>query len=178
VPLIGRRATRSREETRTQLGIESDRRVALLSFGGYGLEGVGEGSLAGWSDWLFLVSEPSRPPGREGSIHNIDRANVSYVDLMTAADAVVTKPGFGIVSDALVNRVPVLYSDRGEFREYGVLARALRMLGRARYIPRRAIQEGNLRPYLDKLMEVDRPWTDLDTSGAEVIAKHVTQTLL
>jgi L-arabinokinase len=173
VPLIGRRATRSPAETREHLGMEHDRRVALLSFGGYGLDELGEERLHRWQDWLFLTTDTSRPTGRSRNVHNVASFDVSYVDLMAACDAVVTKPGFGIVSDALVNRVPVLYSDRGEFREYGVLSRALRTYGRAKYIPRPALVNGMLGPYLDALMDIDRPWTLMDISGAEVIAKHV-----
>ena len=175
VPLIGRHATRPAAETRKLLGLEQDRRVALLSFGGYGLNQLSEERLHRWTDWLFLTTDAGLPAGRSGNVHNLASSDLSYVDLMTASDAVVTKPGFGIVSDALVNRVPVLYSDRGQFREYGVLTRALRSFGRAKYIPRRALLDGELGPYLDDLMEIDRPWTPMDTSGAEVIARHVLQ---
>jgi L-arabinokinase len=173
VPLIGRRATRSPSETRAHLRIERDRRVALLSFGGYGLNELGEERLHRWQDWLFLTTDAGRPAGRSGNILNVPNFDVSYVDLMAASDAVVTKPGFGIVSDALVTQVPVLYSDRGEFREYGALSRALRRFGRAKYIPRPALVDGMLGPYLDALMEIDRPWTPIDISGAKVIAQHI-----
>jgi L-arabinokinase len=175
VPLVGRPAVSSAYETRRLLGIDQDRRVALLSFGGHGLNALGEERLHQWNDWLFLTTDRGRPAGRSRNVHNIASAHVSYVDLMGACDAVVTKPGFGIVSDALVNRVPVLYSDRGQFREYAVLSRALRSFGRAKYIPRRALLDGELGPYLDDLMEIDRPWTPIDTSGAEVIARHILQ---
>jgi hypothetical protein len=173
VPLIGRRAARSSAETRKQLGIEADRRVALLSFGGYGLEELGEEKLHRWTDWLFLTTESGRIAGRSGNTQNVNDPSLRYVDLMAASDAVVTKPGFGIVSDALVNQVPVLYCDRGAFREYGMLTRALRSFGRAKFIPRRDLMSGQLGRYLDALMEIDRPWIPMDISGAEVIAREI-----
>jgi hypothetical protein len=173
VPLIGRRATLGREETRRKLGIDRDRRVALLSFGGFGLNGLGQERLKRWKTWLFLNTNSSQPPTRSGNVQNVADPDLSYVDLMVASDVIVTKPGFGIVSDALVNRVPVLYSDRGEFREYAVLSRGLRTLGRAKYIPRQALMAGALGPYLDALIENDHPWTPMDTSGAKVIAEQI-----
>jgi len=173
VPLIGRRATLGRDEARRKLGIEQDRHVALLSFGGFGLNGFGDERLKGWKSWLFLNTDSSQPPTRSGNVQNVADPDLSYVDLMVASDVVVTKPGFGIVSDSLVNRVPVLYSDRGEFREYAILSRALRTLGRAKYIPRQALMSGLLGPYLDALMEMDNPWTSMNTSGAEVIAERI-----
>jgi hypothetical protein len=175
VPLIGRHATRPANEIRKQLEVEHDRRVALLSFGGYGLNGLKEERLHRYADWLFLTTDPGRPSDRSRNVQNVAASNIGYVDLMHASDAVVTKPGFGIVSDALVNQVPVLYSDRGHFREYAVLTRAIRSYGRAKYIPRRALLDGKLGPYLDDLMEMDRPWAPMDVSGAEVIARHILQ---
>jgi hypothetical protein len=175
VPLIGRSAEHSRSETRMRLGIEAERRVALLSFGGYGFDGLGQEQLNRLKDWLFLTTESTNPPGRRKNIQNVVQPNLSYVDILAASDVVVTKPGFGIVSDALVNRISVLYSDRGEFREYGVLARGLRSLGRAKYIPRPDLERGRLGPYLEALMDNDRPWTPLDWSGADVIARQVLE---
>ena len=48
----------------------------------------------------------------------------------------VEETGYGVVADSLANRVSVLYTDRGPFREYGVLTQALATLGRARHVPR------------------------------------------
>src|SRR6185369_6200003 len=103
---------------------------------GYGFDRFGQEQLNRLKDWLFLMTESTRPPGRLRNIQNVAEPIFSYVDILAASDVVITKPGFGIVSDALVNRIPVLYGDRGEFREYGVLARGLRSRGRAKYIPR------------------------------------------
>lgn len=175
VPLIGRKAIRSRDAVRARLGIDADRRVALLSFGGFGLEQLGASALTRWREWLFVTTDDARPAGTVANVLNVTDAGLPYVDLLAAADAVITKPGFGIVSDALVNRIPVLYSDRGEFREYGVLAHALRTLGRAKFIPRRELVDGNLGPYLDALCEIRTPWTDLTADGADVIAARILE---
>ena len=62
VPLIGRRATYSRGEARRRLGIESNRRVALLSFGGYGLdERVSSASTAGLIGCFLQPSQRKDP---------------------------------------------------------------------------------------------------------------------
>ena len=76
------------------------------------------------------------------------------------ATSVVTKPGYGIVADCLANRVAVLFTDRGPFREYDVLAEALPRLGRARYVPRADVLAGQLGPHLDALARAStRSWT-------------------
>jgi L-arabinokinase len=94
-----------------------------------------------------------------------------YVSLLSACDAVVTKPGYGIVADCLANRVAMLYTDRGPFREYDVLAQQLPTLGRSRHAPRDELLAGYLGPHLDALLGSTAPWTEQPMDGAARIAQ-------
>jgi hypothetical protein len=97
------------------------------------------------------------------------------VSLLAATDVVVTKPGYGIAADCLANKVAMLFTDRGPFREYDVLADALPRLGRARYVPRAALLAGHLGPHLDTLLESSTDWTDQPMTGAAVVADHLLE---
>ncbi|EMP08824.1 hypothetical protein LEP1GSC124_1059 [Leptospira interrogans serovar Pyrogenes str. 200701872] len=44
---------------------------------------------------------------------------------MTACDFVITKPGYGILSEAVYAKTPVLYTDRGNFPEVPYLHKSL-----------------------------------------------------
>ena len=62
------------------------------------------------------------PPG----IHVIDddwiyERGFRYEDLVRASDVVMTKPGYGIVSECLANGAAILYTARGRFAEYPVM---------------------------------------------------------
>ena len=46
-------------------------------------------------------------------------------DLVRAADVVVTKPGYGIISEAIANDAALLYTSRGRFVEYDVLVKEM-----------------------------------------------------
>ena len=48
-----------------------------------------------------------------------------YEDLVRGADVVVTKPGYGIISEAIANDAALLYTSRGQFVEYDVLVREM-----------------------------------------------------
>ena len=96
-----------------------------------------------------------------------------YVSLLSACDAVVTKPGYGIVADCLANRVAMLFTDRGPFREYDILAQALPRLGRARYVPRDDVLAGRLGPHLDALLASPAPWTEQRMDGAQIVAERI-----
>ena len=171
VPLIGRHATRSRDAIRCDLGLAADRRVVLISFGGFNAAGLDVSQLGRWSDYTFvLIQHKGSLPA---NVLNLNESPADYVSLLAACDVVVTKPGYGIVADCLANRVAVLFTDRGPFREYEVLARDLTRLGRARYVPRQTVLSGALGPDLDALLESDLRWTDLPMNGADVVADHV-----
>ena len=49
---------------------------------------------------------------------------------MGASDVVVTKPGYGIVTDAIAAGARLVYTDRGAFPEYDVMVRDM-----AGYLP-------------------------------------------
>ena len=178
VPLIVRYGRYSRAEIRAQLGLADAARVVLISFGGFSADGLNVEALGRWSNYVFVVTPPM-------TVHDAVPANVlvlneapaDYVSLVAACDAVVTKPGYGIVADCLANRVAVLFTDRGPFREYDVLAAALPRLGRALYIPRRRLLAGELGPYLDALFESRAAWTDERMDGADVVAERALRNL-
>ncbi|MBV9326741.1 MAG: hypothetical protein JO352_23525 [Chloroflexi bacterium] len=171
VPLIARRASRRREEVRRQLGWPIDRRVVLLSFGGFDVRGLNLSGLGRWSEYTFVLIQAHGP--LPANVLNLNQSPADYVSLLAACDVVVTKPGYGIVADCLANRVPVLFTDRGPFREYDVLADALTRLGRACYLPRQDLLAGNLGPHLAALGESSRRWTKLPMNGAAVVADRV-----
>ena len=85
----------------------------------------------------------------------------------------VSKPGFGIVASCLAQRVPLLYTDRGDFAEYAVLVEAVQQYGRGHFIPQADLLAGQLGPSLDELLADGRPWPPLRTDGAEVVARRL-----
>jgi UDP:flavonoid glycosyltransferase YjiC (YdhE family) len=175
VPLIARRARRPRAEVRANLGVPRDAHVVLVSFGGFNARGLDVRTLGQWGDYVFVLTPPQSleagdlPPNCLG----LEATPADYVSLLSACDVVVTKPGYGIVADCLANRVAVLYTDRGPFREYDVLAQALQSGGRARFAAREDLLAGQLGPHLDALLQSDAAWTDERMDGADVVAERV-----
>jgi hypothetical protein len=175
VPLIARRAVCARAETRAHLGLPQDARVVLLSFGGFNARGLDLRALGEWTKYVFVLTPPLSTNAVELPPNTVALAEnpADYVSLVGACDAVVTKPGYGIVADCLANRVAMLFTDRGPFREYDVLARALPTLGRARHAPRDDVLAGQLGPHLDALFETPAPWTEQRMDGADFVAERL-----
>jgi L-arabinokinase len=169
IPMIARPARRSREEVRRMLGLDGSRPVILLSFGGFEILGIDFDRVEALSEYCFLTTQPLPRPLRNVRLLTLDDG-LRYEELVAQADAVITKPGYGIVSDCLANRTPVLYTDRGEFAEYGALVAGLERFGVAAFIENRDLLAGNWRGSLDALLRLPRTWCDLPANGAEVAA--------
>jgi UDP:flavonoid glycosyltransferase YjiC (YdhE family) len=172
VPLIARRAHRPRESVRAALGFSSEARVVLVSFGAFTARGLDLQALGRCTGYAFVVTPPLAVNNLPGNVVALNETPSDYVSLLAACDVVITKPGYGIVADCLANRVAVLFTDRGPFREYDVLADALPRLGRARYIPRSDLFGGDLSEHLEALFASRAPWTDMPMNGADVVASR------
>jgi L-arabinokinase len=175
IPMVARRSGRSRQEVRRRLGLGETRPVVLLSFGGFDLTGIDFGRVERLDDYLFLTTQT--PPSPIKNVRAVSLDGLRYEDLVAQADAVVTKPGYGIVSDCLANRIPVLYTSRGEFAEYARLVEGLERFGVARFIGNEDLLAGNWRGALEALLGQPRLWPDLPINGAEVAAKHIAALL-
>ncbi len=179
VPLIARRARRSRQAVRNELGLHASACVVLISFGAFNADRLDVAALGAFGTHTFVLTPPisSRLEAVPANVLRLTEQPKDYVSLLAACDVVVTKPGYGIVADCLANRTAVLFTDRGPFREYDVLAEALQRLGRARYVPRVDVLSGNLGSHLAALSNDTMPWTDLPMDGAQVVARRALERL-
>lgn len=174
LPMVARHATTPVATVRGRLGLADDRRLALLSFGGFGLQQAPLDGLAQIPDWVFLA-EPVLADGRP-YLRPLPQG-VDYPDLVNAADAVITKPGYGIVAECLAHRTPVLYTSRGNFREQALLVAGLQRYGRAVAIDNEQLRHGDLGAALARLFTLPQPAETLAADGAAVAADHLARLL-
>jgi UDP-N-acetylglucosamine:LPS N-acetylglucosamine transferase len=107
----------------------------------------------------------------------LPNAQSQYVDLVRAADVIVSKPGYGIVADVIRHQVPLLYTDRGDFAEYPYLVKALEDCATADYIPQEDLIFANLTPYLNRLLTKERHWPAVSINGASVASEKLLSLL-
>ena len=177
VPLIGRRSQREREETLKVLNLPEDKPLVLLSFGGMGLQSAQLSGLEELKDFQFISVGSYGAPGTSFSSEYLKQEGIKYQDLVRAADVVATKPGYGIVSECLANRTRILYTSRGEFREYPVLESAMKNQLAVKYIDPSRFRIGSWKAELIELMSLDPPDLPIDVSGAEQAARIILQAI-
>jgi hypothetical protein len=159
VPLVVRRPAVTRPEGRRRLRLGMAPAV-LLSFGGLGLPGLEFSVLSKLRSFQFL-SEPTgsdAPPNvRVISLAELAARGMTYLDLVAAADVVVTKPGYGIVTDAIACRTRMVYTERGDFPEYPILVEGMTRWLPAVHVSNADLLGGHLRPALDAVLALPFP---------------------
>jgi L-arabinokinase len=174
VPLVARLPRLDAKEARRHLGL-GDRPAVLLSFGGIGLRAPASAVLGQLDAFDFLVEGLGED--RAANVHSVDDPRLAalglgYEDVVGAADVVVTKPGYGIVTDAIAGRTRIVYTNRGDFPEYDVLVAEM-----PRYLPsvhasNDDVRAGRLGDAIRAVLE--KPFPDLPRlDGAEVAARRL-----
>jgi UDP-N-acetylglucosamine:LPS N-acetylglucosamine transferase len=87
-------------------------------------------------------------------------------DLVAAADVVVTKPGYGIVSECVAHQTAMLYTSRGHFREYDHMVEQMPVLLRCRFIPQEDLFAGRWKDALGALLGQPPAPRQVPTDGA------------
>jgi L-arabinokinase len=182
IPFIARKSRRDRDHVRAVLGLPpraQGKPLVLMAFGGYGIEGLDTAALAALSNYIFVTTDtPARAIAPAAGLFHISEQplygrGLGYEDLLSGADVVVTKPGYGIISEAIANDTALLYTSRGQFVEYDVLVREMPRYLRARFIERDDLLRGNLSEALEKLLSQPPPPEKPALNGAEVAAEEI-----
>jgi len=87
-------------------------------------------------------------------IISTERINILFSDLLASCDAVITKPGYGTVTETVCNGVPVLYVLRGDWAEERFLEAWWNVHGTAIKISREEFFKGNVKESLERLWEL------------------------
>jgi hypothetical protein len=157
IPFIARRSTRNPAETRARLGLTGERPIVLTSFGRYGAD-LPIDRLR-HERQLDILEVPREPPD-----------GLLYQDLVAAADVVVSKPGYGIVSECAANDTALLYTSRGRFIEYDVFVEDMPRLLRCRHIPQDDLLAGRWTDAVRALLAQPAPATRAAINGAAIAA--------
>ena len=160
VPLVARRSGRDRRATRRLLDVGDDRTLVLASFGAYGA--ALPHAPGPYGDRYTLLNIEQHPP------HGL-----AYEDVVAAADVVISKPGYGIVSECIANETALLYTSRGRFVEYDVFVAEMPRVLRCRYISQEALLGGQWAEAIAALLAEPAAPEVTRVDGAEVAAREI-----
>lgn len=175
MPLAVRRAARAPAEALEHLGIDprDERRRVVLAMRGRIPRAARERAARENPDFLFLHFETGDGVGAENMRPVELTPAFNFTDVLQVADVVVSKLGYGILSECIAAEKPILCPPRRHFREDEIFdreaARYVRLLG----ISQAAFAAGDWRESLHKLLALPRPASQLPLDGAERCAEWI-----
>lgn len=178
--LVSRRARLPPDLVRETLGLPQQqlRPLALVCPGGWDPDG--------WSrirpdtkdyDLILVGDLPiETAPGDVSLPHDLP-APVRFPDLVQAADVVLAKPGYGIASECVTHRTPLVTIDRPEFRETDVLRRQLAAMGPTAELSLEEFFAGSWTGALDAARTAEPAWAKISDHADRDVAGQVLSAL-
>lgn len=127
VPICGRKGEKRKNEIYSKYKIRGDKKLGLIYTGDFGMDSASWQKLADFSEWEFLSLHPL--PVMASNFHIIEKKDFPYQDLTASADCVLSKLGYGVISECMLNGIPLVYLPRNHFAEYPVLENAVKNWG-------------------------------------------------
>ena len=147
----------------------------LVSFGFLDLEETAQNRVEDINHAVFLFKHPLSFRLSNGIC--LDDLPLSYADVVGAVDGVITKPGYGIVSDCLSHGTPIIYTDRGNFAEYDILVREITEQLTTVFLSSADLYAGRWKAAIKELERQSRLVPTLPSNGAEVCADTILRYL-
>jgi hypothetical protein len=171
IPLVASPGISRRTEIAQLTGSDPGRKWILLSFTTLDWDSEALSNVAHLADYEFFTVRPLEWP--QSSIRALDRGQVSFSDVLASVDAVISKPGFGIVSDCIVNEKPLIYADRTDFMEYAILVSAIRKYLKSLHIASADLYRGELRESLASIWDLPGPEAKQARGGDVIAAQQI-----
>lgn len=118
-----------RTEMAAQYRMDPAARWVLMSFQSLNLPAAALEHMSRARDVRWITVRPLEWPGQPG-FTAVDRSRFPFADVLASCDAVLTKPGHGILCECLAARKPMVCVERPDWPENDVLMAAVR-----RYLP-------------------------------------------
>ncbi|MGA1530538.1 MAG: hypothetical protein ACO398_07300 [Kiritimatiellia bacterium] len=167
IPLVARPGRNRRDDLARRYNVDASKTWALLSFTTLEWDEAALRAIGKLDDVVFFTVLPLGWPGE--NFCAVDREAFSFSDVIASCDVVVSKPGYGILSECVVNDKPLVYAERENFREYPVLEAAVKKHMRHRHIPAADLYRGALREHIEAAL-IAPPAREPLASGGDIIA--------
>lgn len=173
IPLVCRKASLSGTHLREELGIAPEETTVLIGFSALALDAAARRRLSRLKQIRFLLPEPlalDLPAGIP-----VPLATASFHSLVAACDCIITKPGYGIVSDAIAAGKPLITTERGDFPEVPYLNRLIDDTVGRTFLNRKRFEAGRWKRAIRKAATSRTTQDALPPNGTDTAARRLVQ---
>jgi L-arabinokinase len=171
IGLLARPGQADRERLAELTGADPDRKWILLSFTTLEWDEAALAQISSNEAYAFFTVRPLAWDAP--NLFAVDRETFLVADLFATVDAVLTKPGFGVLSECVANQKPMLYVERENFREYPVLEAAVKQYLVNTHIPAEKLYRGDISEELAAIWQAPPPPDALRLGGDVEAAKLI-----
>ena len=151
INLIARKGSNIRDQLNRKYNIPSENSLVFFYAGNLGTGKVCSDLIRKIEGFTFISLYPLGIPS-DNYVY-LENGNFHHQDIMASSDAAMIKPGYGMISEALVNNVPIIYPPREDFAEYFAFKKEFEISDGTLQISREDFEKGNWREALSKIKE-------------------------
>ncbi|MGQ0809740.1 MAG: hypothetical protein ACT4OO_00750 [Nitrospiraceae bacterium] len=132
---------------REAIGAAATECMVLVGFGGISMQTLPFAQMEQMTTYRFVVDGPV--PGECRRVHSASALPLSFKVLLASADLVITKPGYGTITEAVTLHKPVVYVRRYNFADEQSLVDYLHRYGRGAELSTADFFSGNWKKALE-----------------------------
>lgn len=189
-PLLVRTPRLSREEARQHFGFKEGVTYVLITFGGIDGPVKSLVRLKEFEPFQFVCTakspecDPPHAPGlfphpEINNLWSLRRGDLYHPDLVNAVDAVVSKPGYGILSECMATTTPLILDARDDFREFTAVRATVASYPQIAIVDNHQMEQLDLGGPLSQVLSTcSKAWEgSLDGASfiTEMISRHYMQ---
>lgn len=179
VPLIAPQRRREKNEILSRLGISSDDNCPRVLFGTRG--GVSPHVLRAAAEQLpdmLLIFAHELPPDMPRNTIGAELSpSLDFSDLLSISNVVVSKLGYGIVSECVASKVRLVYPRRTGFAEDRITESQMQAYVPIQEISRNDYLAGRWAHSIRQVLEKSMSAATIDVNGAQACATIIAQTI-
>lgn len=157
VRMVAGRGMERRFEIARATGADPRKPWVLLSFAKVAWDKTARNEVSGGLDAEYIVMDPLSWGARmPKNFRRVSPKDFAFTDVVASCDAVLSKPGYGIVTDCIVNHKPLVYAERPDFREYAWLKEGIEDYGVGECISQETLYSGKVGAALERALA--KPW--------------------
>ncbi len=171
VSLVGRKASMDKTSVLQKLGLHNHtKKIVLLALREQDLADVNWEKIESITGYTFISSSRKI---KCSNIQFFQEGLLPFQDILNACDMVISKPGYGIVSETIINQTPILYIPRKDFAEEKVLQDVLQKECVSEKLLYDDFKNGAWEQSLKNIAQKPIKWAGYSLQGAAEIAGFI-----
>jgi len=140
IPLVCRQVKESKLELKRSLQLPLDKKIVTIAFSQLNLSKEALNRIGAIKEAHFIIPSPVKLALPNST--QVDTSKVGFPQIIKASDTIMTKPGYGIVSDAISSSVPLINTERGDFPELPYLKKLIKKTVGEKFISQEKFENG------------------------------------